>query len=40
MYEGLGYSVYRRVRGYYSGGVRDGDEDAYGADESLALFPR
>lgn len=31
MYEGLGYSVYRRVVDYYTGGVRDENEDAYGA---------
>lgn len=30
MYESLGYSVFRRVRGYYSGGVKDGEEDAFG----------
>ena len=30
MYEGLGYSVYRRVKGYYSGGVKEGEEDAFG----------
>jgi len=33
MYRRLGYSVFRRVVGYYSGdggGPGDGDEDAYG----------
>lgn len=31
MYEKLGYSVYRRVVEYYSGGIGDeGDEDAFG----------
>lgn len=29
MYEGMGYTVFRRVRDYYSGGVQPA-EDAYG----------
>lgn len=39
LYEGLGYSVYRRVREYYGsfGGGKD-EEDAFGP--SLLLFPR
>ena len=42
MYEGLGYSVYRRVREYYSstgpGGVED--EDAYGTANALFICIR
>lgn len=30
MYEGMGYSVYRTVVGYYQGGTQSGDEDGYG----------
>ena len=30
MYEGMGYCVYRTVAGYYAGGVKEGEEDAYG----------
>jgi ribosomal protein S18 acetylase RimI-like enzyme len=30
MYRRLGYSVYRCVRGYYTGGGKELDEDAYG----------
>ncbi|KAI9034310.1 acyl-CoA N-acyltransferase [Hyaloraphidium curvatum] len=30
MYEGMGYAVYRRVLGYYSGGGERKDEDAFG----------
>jgi N-terminal acetyltransferase B complex catalytic subunit len=38
MYEQFGYSVYRRVKGYYhssSSGNRDEDEDAFGICSSL-----
>lgn len=38
MYEQFGYSVYRRVKGYYhtsSSGNRDEDEDAYGIQFSM-----
>lgn len=37
MYESLGYSVFRRVLGYYGGGVRDTEEDAFGRCD-VALF--
>lgn len=39
MYEGMGYSVYRRVEGYYNGmgGGKDG-EDAFGQSLTLANF--
>jgi N-terminal acetyltransferase B complex catalytic subunit len=30
MYERMGYSVWRRIRGYYQGKNGDPDEDAYG----------
>jgi N-terminal acetyltransferase B complex catalytic subunit len=31
MYEGLGYSVYRKVAEYYQGGGKEGqDEDGFG----------
>lgn len=33
MYEGLGYSVYRRILGYYC----DPDEDAYGKEVYMRL---
>lgn len=33
MYENMGYCVYRTVAGYYAGGVKEGEEDAFG--ESL-----
>jgi len=36
MYEGLGYSVYRRVKGYYSGGVKEGEEDAFDMRKPLS----
>lgn len=41
MYEGMGYSVYRRVRGYYGNiglgkGGRD-EEDAFGVSRNLRL---
>ncbi|GAA99732.1 uncharacterized protein L969DRAFT_52334 [Mixia osmundae IAM 14324] len=36
MYEGLGYSVYRRVIGYYSGGVKPGEEDAFDMRKALS----
>jgi ribosomal protein S18 acetylase RimI-like enzyme len=39
MYESMGYSVFRRVRGYYSGGVRDQDEDAFGSYPAPPLPP-
>ncbi|BGP14126.1 hypothetical protein JCM10213_002424 [Rhodosporidiobolus nylandii] len=29
LYESLGYTIYRRVRGYYGGGPKEPDEDAY-----------
>ena len=38
MYEQFGYSVYRRVKGYYhtsSSGNRDEDEDAYGMMQAI-----
>lgn len=38
MYERFGYSVYRRVKGYYhtsSSGNRDEDEDAYGMMQGM-----
>ena len=42
MYEGMGYSVYRRVREYYGnlGIGKDGrdEEDAFGASPSLLAF--
>ena len=34
MYEGMGYTVFRRVRDYYSGGVQP-PEDAYGESPSV-----
>jgi N-terminal acetyltransferase B complex catalytic subunit len=30
MYEGMGYSVYRRIRAYYEGKDGTSDEDAFG----------
>lgn len=39
MYEGMGYSVYRRVREYYQGGGENGkDEDGYGELIFLVFF--
>ncbi|KAH8914128.1 acyl-CoA N-acyltransferase [Atractiella rhizophila] len=35
MYESIGYSVYRKVRGYYGGGVKEGEEDAYDMRKAL-----
>jgi N-terminal acetyltransferase B complex catalytic subunit len=37
MYESMGYSVFRRVQGYYSGGVRDEAEDAFGMVHHFVL---
>jgi N-terminal acetyltransferase B complex catalytic subunit len=43
MYEGLGYSVYRRVREYYGnlGGGKGGkdEEDAFGANMLVIFSP-
>lgn len=36
LYESLGYIIFRKVRGYYEGGPREPDEDAFG--ESLSLW--
>jgi len=36
MYSSLGYSVYRRVVDYYSGGVKEGEEDAYDMRKPLS----
>lgn len=30
LYESLGYIIYRRVQGYYGGGPKQADEDAFG----------
>jgi N-terminal acetyltransferase B complex catalytic subunit len=41
MYEQFGYSVYRRVKGYYhssSSGNRNEDEDAFGMDYQTMLM--
>lgn len=31
LYESLGYTIYRRVQGYYGGGKGQKDEDGYGS---------
>ena len=37
MYENMGYGVYRTVAGYYAGGVKEGEEDAYGEFHTLGM---
>ena len=38
LYESLGYKVYRRVIGYYGGGPKEPDEDAFGTFFSSRTF--
>ncbi|GAA6064010.1 hypothetical protein JCM10212_001405 [Sporobolomyces blumeae] len=37
LYESLGYKVYRRVKGYYGGGPREPDEDAFDMRKALPI---
>jgi len=39
LYQSLGYMIYRRVVGYYGGGPKEPDEDAFGKSLLLGLCP-